>query len=185
MRVVPVGIFILGVAFAIGMIWMNRIVNPLKQMIENIRSIKQEGSATFPKEAPGEIGLLSKELTEMVEHLRLRQAILENHAAEQSQAMEKKTTQLMASAHLARETTITHQLEHLITRAVNLIGDRFGYYHVAIFLLDPSGQYAVLRSASGDAGQKMLAMSTSFKSHPVEHSGVCCQYGYGAYGSRC
>ena len=162
-RVVPFSVLILGVAFTIGMIWMNRITNPLKQVIENTRTIKSEGSAVFPNEAPGEIGLLARELTDMVEHLHLRQVKLENHANEQAQATEKKTTQLMASAHMARETTITSQLEHFMARSVNLIGDRFGYYHVAIFVLDLSGQLAVLRAASGEAGQKMLAMRHRLK----------------------
>ena len=182
-RVVPFSILILGVTFVIGMIWTNRIVNPLKQLVENARIIQKEGLSStvkgtvavedipaYPNEAPGEIGLLAKELMDMVEHLRLRQVILENHSAEQSHILEKRTDQLLAAAHLAREATITHQSEHLMDRSVNLIGDRFGYYHVAIFLIDPSGQYAVLRAASGGAGQKMLAMGHHLKvGDGIEH----------------
>jgi GAF domain-containing protein len=41
--------------------------------------------------------------------------------------------------------------------AVNLIRGRFGFYHAGIFLLDDNRHYAVLRSATGEAGREMLA----------------------------
>jgi putative methionine-R-sulfoxide reductase with GAF domain len=162
-RVVPVSVLILGVIFVVGMFWINRVVNPLEEIIENSQSIRGEGLADFPKEAPGEVGLLSKELTEMISHLRLRQELLENHNFELLQDKEKNSTQLIATGHLAREITIVHQLDNLLTRTVNLIRDRFKYYHVSIFMMDPGGQFAVLRAASGDAGRKMLAMNHRLK----------------------
>ncbi len=162
-RVVPVSVLILGVIFVVGMFWINRVVNPLEEIIENCQSIKREGPVNFPKEAPGEVGLLSKELTEMIDHLRLRQELLENHNFELLQDKEKISTRLIATGHLAREITIVHQLDNLLARTVNLIRDRFKYYHVSIFMIDPGGQFAVLRAASGDAGRKMLAMNHRLK----------------------
>ena len=38
---------------------------------------------------------------------------------------------------------------------VNLITDRFGYYYTALFLIDESGQWAVLKEATGTAGQTL------------------------------
>ena len=162
-RAVPVSVLILGVIFVVGMFWINRIVNPLEEIIESSQSIKGEGPANFPKEAPGEVGLLSKELTEMIDHLRLRQELLENHNFKLLQDKEKISTQLVATGHLAREITIVHQLDNLLGRTVNLIRDRFTYYHVSIFMIDPGGQFAVLRAASGDAGRKMLTMNHRLK----------------------
>jgi putative methionine-R-sulfoxide reductase with GAF domain len=40
---------------------------------------------------------------------------------------------------------------------VNLIRDRFGFYHASVFLLDPLGEYAVLRESTGEAGRMMKA----------------------------
>jgi GAF domain-containing protein len=40
---------------------------------------------------------------------------------------------------------------------VELIRDRFGYYHVAVFLLDEAGKYAILREATGEAGAELKA----------------------------
>ena len=45
----------------------------------------------------------------------------------------------------------------------HLISQQFCYDHVAIFLLDKSGEYAVLRAANSDAGQKMLAQGYRLK----------------------
>jgi GAF domain-containing protein len=162
-RIGPISLLILGVILSAGVFWINRIVHPLNQMIESGQSIRREGSANFPKEAPGEVGLLSHELDESIKHLHLRQAILENQNVELLLAKEKISTQLITIAHLAREITSFYQLDHFLARSVNLIRDRFKYYHVAIFTIDPSGQYAVLKAASGDAGKKMLAMKHRLK----------------------
>lgn len=38
----------------------------------------------------------------------------------------------------------------------HLISERFGYYHIGVFLLDDSKEYAVLRAANSEGGQRML-----------------------------
>nr|NIS39501.1 hypothetical protein [Desulfuromonadales bacterium] len=39
---------------------------------------------------------------------------------------------------------------------VRNISDRFGYYHAGVFLVDPQGDFAILRAASSQGGQRML-----------------------------
>ena len=46
---------------------------------------------------------------------------------------------------------------------VNLIRDRFGFYHAGIFLVDERSEFAVLRSATGEAGRKMLERNHRLK----------------------
>jgi GAF domain-containing protein len=46
---------------------------------------------------------------------------------------------------------------------VNLIRERFKYYHVGLFLLDDRGEYAVLRAASSVAAQQMLEQNYKLK----------------------
>jgi GAF domain-containing protein len=38
-------------------------------------------------------------------------------------------------------------------KTVNLIRDRLGYYHISVFLLDESGQNAIVRESTGEVGQ--------------------------------
>jgi signal transduction histidine kinase/DNA-binding response OmpR family regulator len=60
--------------------------------------------------------------------------------------------ELQIAAEIARDTTSTLSLEHLLNRIVNQIRDRFNFYHVAIFLLDASRTYAHIQEATGNAG---------------------------------
>ena len=64
--------------------------------------------------------------------------------------------QLQMAAEVARDATTAHDLDDLLNRAVNLVRDRFGFYHAGIFLVDERGEYAVLRAATGEAGRAML-----------------------------
>lgn len=54
---------------------------------------------------------------------------------------------------------ITAQLtdrDALFQRTVELVRDRFAYYHVQIFLVDETREYAVLKASTGDIGQQLL-----------------------------
>jgi signal transduction histidine kinase len=74
----------------------------------------------------------------------------------QTQDLERRSVQLRVAAEVARDTTATRELDELLNRAVNLIQDRLGFYHVGIFLVDDLGEYAVLRAATGEAGRQKL-----------------------------
>jgi len=43
-----------------------------------------------------------------------------------------------------------------MNQAVNLIQERFDFYHVGLFLVDEVGEYAVLRAGTGETGRQML-----------------------------
>jgi GAF domain-containing protein len=44
-----------------------------------------------------------------------------------------------------------------MTRSIELIRARFGFYHASIFLIDPSGSWAEVAASTGEAGQLLLA----------------------------
>ncbi|RPI34306.1 MAG: GAF domain-containing protein [Chloroflexota bacterium] len=67
----------------------------------------------------------------------------------------RRAAQLETAAEIARDTSGTLALDTLLRRAVNLIRDRYGYYHASIFLVDESGQYAIIRESTGEAGEEM------------------------------
>jgi GAF domain-containing protein len=81
-------------------------------------------------------------------------------ALEQARLMEevhRRATQLRTAAEIARDATSLLDVDTLLRRAINLIRDRFGFYHVAVFLLDQAGEFAVLREATGEAGRQLKA----------------------------
>jgi len=87
----------------------------------------------------------------------------------QTKKLERRSIQLQAAAEIARDTTATRELDPLLNRAVNLIRDRFGFYHAGIFLVDEAGEYAVLRAATGEAGRQMLRRGHRLR---VGHVGI-------------
>jgi GAF domain-containing protein len=46
-------------------------------------------------------------------------------------------------------------LDELLLKAVDLIRDRFNFYHAAIFLIEPGENNAVIREATGEAGAQL------------------------------
>ena len=67
----------------------------------------------------------------------------------------RRAEQLQTAANVARDTSSTLALDDLLNRAVELIRDGFGYSHSSIFLLDESGNKAVVRASSGVTGLEM------------------------------
>jgi len=67
----------------------------------------------------------------------------------------QRALQLQTVAEISREVSSSLIVDNLLQQAVSLIRERFNFYHASVFLLDPSGQYAVIREATGDAGTQM------------------------------
>jgi GAF domain-containing protein/HAMP domain-containing protein len=63
-----------------------------------------------------------------------------------------RALQLETAAEIARDISGSLNLDELLIKAVNFIRERFDFYHAAIFLLDLSGEFAVVREATGEAG---------------------------------
>lgn len=68
---------------------------------------------------------------------------------------ERRALELEAAAEIARDTTRTLSLDVLLRQIVNLLSERFGFYHVSIFLLDDEGEYAVVKESTGLAGEEL------------------------------
>ncbi|HLF88117.1 MAG TPA: GAF domain-containing protein [Anaerolineales bacterium] len=76
----------------------------------------------------------------------------------------RRALQLQVASEIARDIASARELSDLINRTVSLVGERFGYYHAAIYLLDEKNTFAVLQAATGEDGEKMLRHGHKFKS---------------------
>jgi GAF domain-containing protein len=74
----------------------------------------------------------------------------------QARQLEHRARYLEVTAAVAQDAASMLTMEALLSRATALIGSQFGFYHVGLFLLDSSGEWAELRAASGEGGQQML-----------------------------
>jgi len=64
--------------------------------------------------------------------------------------------ELQTAAVIARDASLASDINELLNRTARLIRERFGYYHVGVFLNDANNEFTVLRAAAGDAGQVLL-----------------------------
>ncbi len=71
---------------------------------------------------------------------------------QQAQALAE---QLRTVAEIARDIGAALSVQELLDKAVDLIKERFGFYHVSVFLLDPEGLYAVVQASTGPVGEVM------------------------------
>ena len=89
--------------------------------------------------------------------LRDLQKNLELRVQERTQDLEGRTAQVETIAEVARSIATIREMDLLLPRITELISERFGFYHVGVFLLDSNKEFAVLRAANSAGGQKMLA----------------------------
>ena len=68
---------------------------------------------------------------------------------------QRRALELQTASEIARDTTSTLSLDLLLNRIVNLLCERFGYYHTSIYFIDEARTYAVLREASGEIGSEL------------------------------
>ncbi len=80
----------------------------------------------------------------------------ESSIRQQTDELSRRNAQMELASQIARDIAVETDIRVLFNKTVDLIKDRFGFYHVGIFLLDELKEYAVLRAATGEAGQKLL-----------------------------
>jgi GAF domain-containing protein len=81
----------------------------------------------------------------------------------------QRAAYLQTANEIARDASTTLDLDLLLRRVVELIRERFGFSHGAVYLMDEQDQYAVAYAASGQAGPDLVTRRVSFTadSHSV------------------
>jgi GAF domain-containing protein len=100
---------------------------------------------------------------ELSAQLAIERESLEQRVEERSADLQKRVRQFEVASQVAREISMETTLENLLTNAVNMIRDGFGFYHVGVFLTDERNQFAVLRAATGEAGRAMIERNHRLK----------------------
>jgi GAF domain-containing protein/ABC-type uncharacterized transport system substrate-binding protein len=121
---------------------------------------------------------VEKELWEKNHELQTIRDALEQYVTARTADLERRSTHLEAAAHVAKDAAAIRDVELLINETVRLISDRFGFYHAGIFLLDEAREYAVLRAASSEGGQQMLARGHKLKVGETGIVGVVASSGH-------
>jgi GAF domain-containing protein/HAMP domain-containing protein len=153
-------VFAVAVSLGLG----KAIAAPIQRLTQVARQISA-GDLTVeaPVTTSDEIGTLANTFNSMTS--RLRKALdelekrVEERTAELSSANERnerRAKQFEAIAHIARTISSTRDLDMLLSQITTVINREFGFYHIGIFLLDTTKEYAVLSAANSAGGKNML-----------------------------
>jgi GAF domain-containing protein/DNA-binding response OmpR family regulator len=124
-----------------------------------------------------EMGRMLRRERELGAELRAHREALEQRVTERTADLEHRAIQSQAAAEVARDATAVRDVEELMRTTVRRISERFGFYHAGIFLVDESFEYAALRAASSEGGQRMLARGHRLKIGEVGIVGHVAQSG--------
>ncbi len=135
-----------------------QIARPILTMTEAATRIAEgDLNQTVPELTRDELGALARAFNRMTAQLRELYTSLEARVVERTQALQVRSMQLQAASQVAREAATIEDVGQLLDQTVVLISRQFGFYHAGIFLLDEARAYALLRAASSEGGQQMLA----------------------------
>lgn len=109
------------------------------------------------RERVKQISDVNRELENLTNDLENRVNQRTNELNEASKTTTRRAAQLQTIADLTQAIARVQDPNEIFSAAATLISDRFGFYHVGIFLLDHDREYAILQAANSAGGQKMLA----------------------------
>jgi GAF domain-containing protein len=105
------------------------------------------------------------------------QTLLQERADELATAnalLQRRTLQLQTAALVSSAAALSAlDLDALMQQVVNSIHDQLDLQHAGLFLTDETGEWAVLRAGTGEAGQQMLAHRYSVVVNPYSAVGWC------------
>jgi GAF domain-containing protein/HAMP domain-containing protein len=111
-----------------------------------------------------ELGSVARVFNSVTSQLRVLTQAIEEQVTQRTQELgevnafvSKKADQLKTVASVARTISDVKSLQILLPQVAEEVSKSFGYYHTGIFLIDPSGQFAVLQATNSEGGKKMLA----------------------------
>jgi len=70
--------------------------------------------------------------------------------------LQRRAAQFEALTDVMQAITSIRDLQQLLPFVSNIISARFGFYHVGVFLMDQTGEYAVLSATNSEGGKKMM-----------------------------
>ncbi len=141
------------------------VLRPIR-MLANVAEQITGGdlSARATVRADDEVGRLSLTFNEMTNQLSQTLTGLERRVEERTMALQaaneqssQRARQLQSIADISRIITREQNTERLLPLITDIVSERFGYYHVGIFLLNETRRMAILQASNSPGGQRMVA----------------------------
>lgn len=160
-----IAVFIVFLVFILIQFSQRVVINPLEEIVKVSRAMMlgdlNRQVVVQSKDEIGQLGTafndMSSQINNFVQTLEQRVAERTTELEESAKHLEKRAGQFESIALLARTITSIQDAKTLLSKITELVSERFGFYHVGLFLLDESRKYAVLNAANSEGGQRMLA----------------------------
>jgi len=162
----------LGLGLFFGYVAGNALTEPVKDLIKGAQAFAAGNlDQKINIATRDEVEDLAKTFNDMASEIRGLITDLESRVAERTgdlenrskelefanQRIQRRAAQFEALAQVTQSITSIRDLQNLFPRITNVVSDKFGFYHVGIFLLDEISEYAVLIAANSLGGKVMLA----------------------------
>ncbi len=134
------------------------ILRPLDRVVAGAAAIGAgDLSHTIKLDRGDELGIVAVAFNDMAQRIQNLVQDLEQRVADRTAALEQRTVQLETVGLVSKEAAQVRDVILLLDTAADAISEKFGFYHTGIFVLDDVKEWAILRAASSEGGQQMLA----------------------------
>lgn len=179
--VVLIALLVISVYAAMGRF----VIAPLQEITHGTANFARgDYSTTIPVRNMDEVGTLAQSFNQMIEQIKTLIENLEHRVQERTNALEtrvkesemqaraildadqqieRRIVQMEAVSETARSIAIIHNLQELLPQIAQVISEKFGFYHVGIFLNDKNNEFAIFSASNSEGGQKMLARNHRLK----------------------
>jgi signal transduction histidine kinase/putative methionine-R-sulfoxide reductase with GAF domain len=139
-----------------------QLLNPLKELTTRLehdireRTWELEEAYREVERAYAEVESWVDERTAELQREIAERKRVEAERASLLRALQHRSNQLQTAAEVSKSASMILDPDTLIDQTVHLIRERFNFYYVGLFLLDETGEYAVLQAGTGDVFGQML-----------------------------
>jgi len=135
-----------------------RTLRPIQTLTGAAAEIAEGNMSSFVtvESKNDEIGILVTAFNRMTAQVRNSIVGLETRVADRTSDLENQTLRFRVAAEIARDSTTARDLDALLERSAQLILERFRYYHVGIFIVDKSNEFATIAASPTEAGKTMI-----------------------------
>lgn len=141
------------------------LATPIIDLTEVTRKVSEGDLSIRAKiQTQDEIGILANSFNRMTSQIQDILGGLERRVAERTADVElarllseRRAQELESISEVSRFISSEQKIEILLPLITRLVSERFEFYHVGIFFVDPTRQFAILQASNSEGGQKMLA----------------------------
>jgi GAF domain-containing protein len=112
--------------------------------------------AFLERERLKEVNQINRTLGELTTSLEQRVNERTEEIESVNQQIVRRAAQLKAVTELSESIAQLQDLNEIFPATTRLISERFGFYHVGIFLIDQAHEFAILQAANSEGGKRML-----------------------------